>query len=267
MEPVLIAVTTGVSTTLLWVAAWLLWSARPRNISAHVPEQGSAVPFTTVLGEQATGTLAGRARAWQKALARHLDSLRINPFARRRERQRLRRFREQLPEALEVMARALRAGHAVPTSLAMVIEESVEPLRHEFTRVVEDLRFGKSLPEALKGLAARVPVEEVRFWVTCLLIQRETGGSLPQMLDEVSRLIRARMEFAAKIKAVSAEARFSALILSALPMVLACVIFLLNPDYLSPLWNNQVGRWLAATAVGLMGCGLAIMRRMTRITL
>ncbi len=267
MEPVMIAIATGFSTTLLWIAAWLLWFAGPRRASAHVAEQSGAVPLLAGLVEQGSGSLADRSRVWQQAIARCLALLRVSPSAWWRERQRLRRFREQLPEALDVMARALRAGHAVPTSLAMVVEESVEPLRHEFTRVVDDLRFGKSLPEALKGLAARVPIEEVRFWVTCLLIQRETGGSLPQMLDEVSRLIRARMEFAAKIKAVSAEARFSALILSALPVVLAGAIFLLNPDYLSPLWNNQIGRWLAAGALGLMGCGMVIMRRMTRITL
>lgn len=267
MEPVVIAIATGLSTTLIWFATWLLWSARQRISSTHPIEQRDAPPLLTGLLGQQSSPQADHHGAWWRRLAQCLSPQDINPLAHWRRRRSLRQFREQLPEALDVMARALRAGHAVPTSLAMVVEESVDPLRREFMRVVEDLRFGKALPEALKELATRMPVEEVRFWVTCLLIQRETGGSLPQMLDEVSRLIRTRMEFAAKVKAVSAEARFSAIILSALPAVLAGVIFLLNPDYLSPLWNSEIGRWLATTAVGLMGCGLVVMRRMTRITL
>lgn len=267
METVVIAVSTGLSTTLVWLAARLLWSARRGIASTQTTTGGDAAPFFAGFEAPRGGPQADHRRAWARRMAQRLAPWCVNPSAWWHRRRALRRFREQLPEALEVMARALRAGHAVPTSLAMVVEESVDPLRREFMRVVEDMRFGKALPEALKGLAARVPVEEVRFWVTCLLIQRETGGSLPQMLDEVSRLIRARMEFAAKIKAVSAEARFSALILASLPAVLAGVIFLLNPDYLSPLWNSRIGRWLVATALGLMGCGLVIMRRMTRITL
>lgn len=267
MEPVVIALATGFSTTLVWLAIWLFWSARQRISSAQTIERSGESPLMTSFVGQQDDSPADRPARWWRKWPRRLPLWRISPSAWWRDRRRLRRFREQLPEAIDVMARALRAGHAVPTSLAMVVEASVDPLRYEFMRAVEDMRFGKSLPEALKGLATRVPIEEVRFWVTCLLIQRETGGSLPQMLDEVSHLIRARMEFAAKIKAVSAEARFSALILSALPAVLAGVIVLLNPDYLSPLWNTQIGRWIAATAVGLMGCGLVIMRRMTRITL
>jgi tight adherence protein B len=191
----------------------------------------------------------------------------VSPSAAWHNRRRLRRIREQLPEALDVMARALRAGHAVPTSLAMVVEESADPIRREFALAVEDMRFGKSLPDALKSLAARVDLEEVHFWITCLLIQRETGGSLPQMLDEVSRLIRARMEFDAKVKALSAEARFSAVVLAGLPVVLAGLIFLVNPDYLAPLWTNPLGQGLAVTALVLMGCGVIVMRRMMRIAL
>ncbi|CUQ65805.1 membrane protein of unknown function [Candidatus Nitrospira inopinata] len=282
MTPILIAIGVGCSTTLLWLAGTLLLGGSrrvPPLKLAESPEAHERAGVMSVMrwfgsmlrfGRSSNPGSGTQQEADQPGWSRRIDTLVTlcaHPSAVWKSRRRLRRIREQLPDALEVMARALRAGHAVPTSLAMVVEESADPLRREFALVVEAMRFGKSLPEALKELASRVDVEEVRFWVTCLLIQRETGGSLPHMLDEVSRLIRARMEFAAKVKAVSAEARFSAVVLSGLPLVVGGLISVINPEYLSPLWTTSVGQAMAATALGLMGCGIIVMRRMTRINL
>lgn len=279
MMPIMIAIGIGMTVTLLWLGGTLLLGGL-RQVSPLKPAESPVAPERAGLmrwlgsmprfGRLSKAASGTERRADQPGWSRRIETLVAlctNPSAVWKQRQRLRRIREQLPDALDVMARALRAGHAVPTSLAMVVEESADPLRREFALVVEDMRFGKSLPEALKGLAARVDLEEARFWVTCLLIQRETGGSLPQMLDEVSRLIRARMEFAAKVQAVSAEARFSAVVLAGLPVVLAGLIFLINPDYLSPLWTNPLGQGLAMTALALMGCGVMVMRRMMKIAL
>lgn len=285
MTPIVIAIGIGTTVTLLWIAGALLVGVSQSPPPGERPEksQGPTGMDLASLGKwlRSIRSLAGSTRSdtldfglkqgasgnCKRGRIARLVTLCTSPSTAWHKRWRLRRLREQLPEALDVMARALRAGHAVPTSLAMVVEESADPLRREFALVVEDMRFGKSFPDALKGLTARVDVEEVRFLVTCLLIQRETGGSLPQMLDEVSRLIRTRMEFAAKIKAVSAEARFSAIVLAGLPVILAGLISLINPDYLSPLWTEPLGQGLAITALGLMGCGILVMRRMTRITL
>lgn len=284
MSPVVIAIGIGLAITMLWLAVALLFAGSAG--SRQAPLLGPAPSPMGASGRSLMGWVGsllhlslsrssepgsgaepgtGQPGSWRRI--GRLICRRADFSAVWKQRRRLRRIREQLPEALDVMARALRAGHAVPTSLAMVVEESADPLRREFALVVEDMRFGKSLPDALKGLAARVDLEEVRFWVTCLLIQRETGGSLPQMLDEVSRLIRARMEFAAKVKAVSAEARFSAVVLAGLPVVLAGLISLINPDYLLPLWTDPLGQGLAITALALMGCGIIVMRHMTRINL
>ncbi|MCP9450340.1 MAG: type II secretion system F family protein [Nitrospira sp.] len=279
MTPIVIAIGVGLAAAMLWLAGALLLAGSrqaPLLGSAESPMDANghglmgwlrSLPRVGPPGKSGPGPERGADRPGWSRRVDTLVALCADPSAVWKQRQRLRRIREQLPDALDVMARALRAGHAVPASLAMVVEESADPLRREFALAVEDMRFGKSLPDALKGLAARVDAEEARFWVTCLLIQRETGGSLPQMLDEVSRLIRARMEFAAKVQAVSAEARFSAVVLAGLPVVLAGLIFLINPDYLSPLWTDPLGQGLAITALALMGCGVLVMRRMMRITI
>lgn len=285
MMPIVIAIGIGMTVSLLWIAGTLLVGAShlapPSGPTEKSRNHGGMDLARLVKWIRSIRSLAGSTQSETLELGlkqgasgnrrrgriAELVTLCASPSTAWHNRRRLRRLREQLPDALDVMARALRAGHAVPTSLAMVVEESHDPLRREFALVVENMRFGKSFPDALKGLAARVDIEEVRFWVTCLLIQRETGGSLPQMLDEVSRLIRARMEFAAKVKAVSAEARFSAVVLSGLPVVLAGLIGVINPEYLSPLWATPFGQGLTATALGLMGCGIIVMRRMTRINL
>jgi Flp pilus assembly protein TadB len=283
MMPIMIAIGIGMTVTLLWIAGALLVGAprlRPAGRLTEKPQSHGRMGLAGLVKwirsmagfpQSDTPDLVGLKQGAPDNRGRgriaRLVTACVSPSAAWHNRRRLRRIREQLPEALDVMARALRAGHAVPTSLAMVVEESADPIRREFALAVEDMRFGKSLPDALKSLAARVDLEEVHFWITCLLIQRETGGSLPQMLDEVSRLIRARMEFDAKVKALSAEARFSAVVLAGLPVVLAGLIFLVNPDYLAPLWTNPLGQGLAVTALVLMGCGVIVMRRMMRIAL
>lgn len=230
---------------------------------------GTTIPITTgtlLCVSGAALILKGWPAGWGLLC---LGGVALGPTAMRRmaARRRAARFHAQFPEALDLMARALRAGHAVTTTLAMVAEESPDPLREEFRSVVQAMRFGKPLSDALKDMAARLASTDVNYWVACLLIQRETGGNLPELLEEVSRSLRKRSEFAAKVRAVTSEARLSATLLTALPLVLALLIALANPDYLDPLVTTPLGNAMIAIAVLLMVTGGLAMRRMMAIRL
>jgi tight adherence protein B len=182
--------------------------------------------------------------------------------ARRLRRQ---RFERLFPDTLELMSRSLRAGHALLESLDLVAQEAAEPIKSEFTRVVQEVRFGVSLPAALTAMAHRVESRELNFFVTSLLIQRETGGNLAGIIDFISELTRKRFELELKIRAVSAEGRLSVGVIFALPFVVAGLLWALNPDYLTPLSQDPVGRLVAGAGLALALIGLVITRRMVTL--
>lgn len=182
-------------------------------------------------------------------------------FARRR-RARTRRFERMFPDTLELMSRSLRAGHALQESLDIVAQEGAEPVKSEFTRVVQEVRFGVSLPDSLTAMAARVRSRELNFLVTSLLIQRETGGNLAGIIDFISELTRKRFELEMKIRAVSAEGRLSISVLFALPFAVGGLLWVLNPAYLAPLLEDSTGRLLSGAGLALALIGLVVTRRM-----
>lgn len=183
----------------------------------------------------------------------------------RRRTLRLRRFEQQLPDALDLIGRALRAGHAFPTGLKMVAEEMPDPVASEFRATHEEVNFGVAMPQALTAMSARVPSTDLRYFVIAVLIQRETGGNLTELLDNLSRLIRERLKLLGKVRVLSAEGRMSGWILSLLPFVLALTINLINPKFMHVLWIDPAGHRMVEIALALMVAGIFLMRRIIRI--
>ena len=183
----------------------------------------------------------------------------------RKRAKRLYKIIEQLPDALDLISRALRAGHAFPSGLQMVGEETQDPIAGEFRIVHDEINFGVSVPGALTNLASRVPRPDMRHFVIAVLIQRETGGNLTELLANISTLIRERMKLLMKVQVLSAEGRLSAWILCILPFVLAGIINLVNPRFMSVLWTDPLGLKLIYAALIFMGIGALWMRKIIRI--
>lgn len=178
---------------------------------------------------------------------------------------RLTAFEEQFPEAVDLVARALRAGHAFTTGLGIAAEEMPAPVGREFKLVYDQQNFGMSLPDALKAMAARVPVIDARFFVTAVLTQRESGGNLAEVLDNLSAVMRERFKVRRQIRVISAHGRLSAWILCLLPPSLATVITVLSPSALKPLIEDPLGQRLVVVALVLQVVGTYIISRLVKI--
>lgn len=178
---------------------------------------------------------------------------------------RLGEIHRQLPDALELMGRALRAGHALFVGMKMVGSEMRDPIAGEFKRGFDEISMGASVPEALSHMADRVELLDVKFFVTSVNIQRETGGNLAEIIDSLGRLIRKRFELRKKVKALSAEGRMSALILMGLPFGIGLALHFLNPDYLAPLFTDPMGHMMVGAAATMMILGGIVMKRMIAI--
>jgi len=183
----------------------------------------------------------------------------------RTRRDRLSKLEEQLPEAADFLGRALRAGHSFANVMQMVGEEMPEPIAGEFKFAYEEINYGVPMNEALHNLAVRVPLTDLRYLVIAVLIQRESGGNLAEVLGNISRLIRARLKLLGQVRVMSAEGRMSAWILGILPLAVLLLMSVMNPAYIEVLWTDPVGvrlMWYSgAVAVG----GILWMRKLIRI--
>ena len=184
---------------------------------------------------------------------------------RRARTKRMLKFEEQFPEAIDLVARALRAGHALPTGLGMVGEEMPQPVGGEFRILFDEQNFGLTLPDAMRNFARRIPVLDARFFVTAVLTQRETGGNLAEVLDNLSSVIRDRFKVKRQIRVISAHGRITGWVLACLPPALAAATLLLNPDHLGTLFGDPVGIRMIIVAIFLQVVGTLIMRRITDI--
>ncbi len=178
---------------------------------------------------------------------------------------RLTTFEQQLPDALDLMGRALRAGHAFSSALKMVGDEMPEPVAGEFRTTFDELNYGISLQDALQNLATRVPSDDLRYFVIAVLIQRETGGNLTELLDSISALIRARLKLMGLIRVLSAEGRLSAWILGILPFAMGFYMYMVNTKMMSLLWTDPFGIKLVWSMLAIMVIGVYWMRRIIRI--
>jgi tight adherence protein B len=182
-----------------------------------------------------------------------------------RRSKRVARFEQQFPEALDLMGRAMRAGHALPTAVKMVGDELSEPLGRDFRLLFDEMNYGVPTNEALVRLADRVPLSDVSYFVVAVMIQRESGGNLAELLDKISAIVRERLKLQGEIRTLSAEGRLSAIILTALPFGVGIMVNLVNPEFMSLLWTDPLGHRMVGTALFMMVLGMLWMRRIIRI--
>jgi tight adherence protein B len=182
-----------------------------------------------------------------------------------KRRRRLKRFEEYFPEALDLLNRAIRAGHAFTTGLGMIATEAPEPIAGEFRTTFEEQNFGLPLRDVLQNLCERVPLIDVRFFVTALLIQKETGGNLSEILDNLSHVIRDRFRIYREVRVKSAHARLTAAILIALPPIMVFSLRLINPHYMSVLFHDPIGPVILWGAAILQIVGSALLWKIVHI--
>jgi len=182
-----------------------------------------------------------------------------------RRRQRLKKFAEQLPDALELIARALRAGHSLSSGLQLVGQEMPPPIGTEFQRTFEEHQLGAPLEEALQKLGERVPNVDLGFFITAVLIQRQTGGDLAEILDKIGYIIRERFKIYGQVAALTAEGRLSGWILMVLPFVVFFALLKLNPDYIMLLFRDPLGLKMLYVALAMQVIGAIVIQKIVKI--
>lgn len=178
---------------------------------------------------------------------------------------RIHRLIVMLPEAVELIARALRAGYSLPSALVMVADEIPDPLGPEFRHTADEMNFGLPFHEALTNLAQRFPVPELRFLVTAILVQKETGGNLVELLEKIAAVLHGRVKLAQKVRVYTAQGRMTGVILVLLPFALFVVLNLISPGYSTPMFENETGRRVVYAALGMMVVGILVIRRIVNI--
>jgi len=184
---------------------------------------------------------------------------------KRSERKAKNAFFELLPEALDLMARAVRTGHALTAAMEIVAKELPDPLKSEFSIVVDEVKFGITLEDALNNMCQRMPLTDLRYFTITVIIHKETGGNIAQIFDNLGSLIRQRLQFKRQLKALTAEGRLSITILLMLPIAMFCYLYLVNYDYVSLLWTEPVGRTLLIGAAIAQVVGFFVMKRMVDV--
>ena len=207
------------------------------------------------------GALIGT-RMWLAALgAAVFGSLLPYLFASRKRKQRYAAFEEHFPESIDLLGRAVRAGHAFSTGLRVVAEESPEPVSTEFRQVYEEQKFGLPLSESLLAMSDRMAILDVRIFVTAVLIQLESGGNLAEILDNLAKIIRDRFKFRRQLRVHTAHGRMTGMVLVSAPFVAGFGMWFLNPDYMGVLFEEPLGRVMLVTAVGFQLLGFIFVRR------
>jgi tight adherence protein B len=174
---------------------------------------------------------------------------------------RLRKFEEGLPDTIDLFNRSMKAGHNIHAGLETIAEETLDPTRMEFKKVIEELALGSALETALHGLGGRVPIIDLKFFVTALILQRQTGANMVAVLDNLSTLVRERLNLAAKMKAATAQQRFSAGLLCALPPVMALGFWILKPEYIRLLYTDETGSKFLTYAICSEIVGILVIRQ------
>jgi tight adherence protein B len=175
---------------------------------------------------------------------------------------RLKKFGNEFPNAIDVIIRGVKAGLPLNDCVRIIASESSEPVRTEFRQVVEAQTLGLSIAEAIERIPQRIPTAEANFFAIVIGIQQKSGGNLAEALTNLSRVLRERKKMRDKVKAISSEAKASAMIIGALPVVVATLVYITSPQYISLLWTTETGRFVLAICAGVMGLGIFIMQKM-----
>jgi len=182
-----------------------------------------------------------------------------------RRTSRRKRFEEQFPEALDLMSRAIRAGHALQTALGMAAEELPDPVGPEFKKTFDQQNFGLPLRDALNEMAVRIPLLDVRFFVTAVLIQRDTGGNLAEILDNLAHVVRERFKIRRQVRVHTAHGRFTGYVLLALPAALAIALSFINPEHMQVLFREHMGQMMLMGAIVMQTVGFLWIRQVIKI--
>ncbi|HEV3510525.1 MAG TPA: type II secretion system F family protein [Candidatus Sulfotelmatobacter sp.] len=182
-----------------------------------------------------------------------------------RRNKRFEKFEELFPEAIDTLARAVRAGHAFTTALEMITNEISEPIAGEFRQLYEEQKFGMPVRDALMNLTDRVPLVDVKFFVTAVMLQRETGGNLAEILDNLSYVIRERFKIQRQVRVYTAQGRLTMALLMGMPPIIVFVMLILNPAFIHPLFADPIGHTLLVAGIALQTVGYFVIRKIIRI--
>jgi tight adherence protein B len=174
-------------------------------------------------------------------------------------------FEELFPQAIDTLARAVRAGHAFTTALEMISDEISEPVATEFRKLFEEQKFGLPVREALTNLVDRVPLVDVKFFVTAVMLQRETGGNLAEILDNLSYVIRERFKILRQVRVYTAQGRLTMLLLMGMPPIIVMGMYFMNPSFIKPLFNDPIGHAMLVIGIALQTVGYFVIRKIIRI--
>ncbi len=186
-------------------------------------------------------------------------------YAAHMRTKRFQKFEEKFPEAIDTLARAVRAGHSFTTALEMIANEVSEPVAGEFRQLYEEQKFGLPVRDALLNLADRIPLVDVKFFVTAVMLQRETGGNLAEILDNLSYVIRERFKILRQVRVHTAQGRLTMVLLMALPPMIVVIMLILNPGFIRPLFTDPIGHALIVGGITLQTVGYFVIRRIIRI--
>lgn len=186
-------------------------------------------------------------------------------YLQRRVAKRNLQFINQFPDAIDMIVRSVKSGHPINAAFRMIAENMSHPVSTEFQKVVDEVAYGRSLPEALKRMASRIQEPDANFFVVVLSVQQETGGNLAEVLTNLSNVIRKRKQLRLKIRALTAEGRASAWVVGFMPVIVAGLIHLVNPEYLRPLWETDTGRMWIWISAGLIFCAVFVIRKMLNV--
>jgi tight adherence protein B len=186
-------------------------------------------------------------------------------YASYRRTKRFQKFEELFPEAIDTLARAVRAGHAFTTALELIANEISEPVASEFRKLFEEQKFGLPVRDALMNLTERVPLVDVKFFVTAVMLQRETGGNLAEILDNLSYVIRERFKIMRQVRVYTAQGRLTMMLLMGLPPVIVIAMLMMNPSFIRPLFADPIGHTLVVAGIVLQTVGYFVIRKIIQI--
>jgi tight adherence protein B len=242
------------------------------RLAGLIEQTGKSTPAYRVVLASLALALGAAVAAWAGTRLWYVSLLAAAGFAvvpffkiMRDRASRLAKFEEQLPEALDVIKRALKAGHPFTQCLKLIAEDMEDPISREFERVFTEINYGSDIRLAILGLVERIPSVSVMAFATAVLVQRETGGNLAETLERITAVIRGRFKLHRRVRTLSAEGRLSAWILAMVPLVLFVIIWFTTPDYLPTLLKHPMGPKLITIAAVLGVCGIAWIRRIIQI--
>jgi len=247
-------------------------SSRVADLQKMLEQGGIAMRAGNFLGFSALAGLAATVVAY--ALSKRVEvawvALLVGfllpySYASFRRNQRFEKFEELFPEAIDTLARAVRAGHAFTTALEMITNEVGEPVSGEFRQLYEEQKFGMPVRDALINLTERMPLVDVKFFVTAVMLQRETGGNLAEILDNLSYVIRERFKIQRQVRVYTAQGRLTMALLMGMPPIIVIVMIVLNPSFIRPLFSDPIGHTLLVVGIILQTVGYFVIRKIIRI--